>query len=166
MNKIKFKGVSMKLSGVFDIVGKKLNIKAIDKDNNLKQLKDFGNNFKVISSFPKLNTSVCDKQTKKIAKLANKYKNIDFVSITMDSIKVIGKWCLANKLENVVILSDKEHQEFSKATNLLIPKLNMLARGLMILDQDNKVIETFYNQEITKDPNFDELENSFQNLLA
>lgn len=156
----------MKLLGVFDLVRKNLDVKLLDKENNLKQLKDFKNNFKVISTFPKLNTSVCDNQTREIAKLANKYKNISFISITMDDPKVISKWCLANNLENVVILSDKKHKEFSKATNLLISKIKMLARGLIILDHNNNVLETFYKQEITEEPMFDKLKNSLEKLLS
>ena len=166
MNKIKFKGLPIKLLGVVDLENKQLNVKLIDKDDNLKQLFDFKNNLKVISTFPKLNTSVCDNQTKNIARLANKYKDVSFISITMDKPKTIAKWCLANNLNNVVILSDKKHQQFSKATNLLIPKLNMLARGLIIVDQNNKVLNSFYKEDISSEPMFDQLEITLEKLLA
>ena len=164
MNQIKFKGVSMNLIGNVDLKNKQLNIKAIDKEGNIKSFLDFKKGIKVLSTFPKLNTSVCDNQTKAIARLAKKHSDVTFISLTMDSVQTIGKWCLAHNLENITILSDKDRKEFSKATNLLIKKLKMLARGFIILDKENNVIDHFYKLEITDEPMYDQLEKALSNI--
>ena len=164
MNQIKFKGVSMNLIGNVDLKSKQLNIKAIDKEGNIKSFLDFKKGIKVLSTFPKLNTSVCDNQTKTIARLAKKHSDVTFISLTMDSVQTIGKWCLAHNLENITILSDKDRKEFSKATNLLIKKLKMLARGFIILDKENNVIDHFYKLEITDEPMYDQLEKALSNI--
>ena len=158
MDKIKFKGKTLKLMGEVNIKNKTLIFNAIDKEGKEKNITDFGNKMKVLSFIPKLNTSVCDNQTREIAKLANIYKQVSFITITMDDVKEIKKWCGANYLENLDIVSDRKLKEISKATNLLIKKINIFARGFVILDKNNKVINQLFNEEITNDPNFKELE--------
>ena len=154
MNKVSIKGLPFKLNGDIVEKGTKLNFQALDGNNNIVSSKDF-KGLTIISAFPDINTSVCDKQTREIMKLAKEHKDVNFVSITRDSVEVINKWCAANELENISILSDN-NTDFGNKTNTLITKIDKLARGFIIV-KDGEIIEIEYKKEIATDPNYEVL---------
>lgn len=157
MNKITIKGKSFDLIGSIIEIGNTLNFKAQNlaaKDVDITSLKGL----KIISSFPDINTSICDQQTRDILDLAKKYPHLNFISITTDEIDTINKWCGANGFENVQIWSDHKYKDFGHKTNTLIKEIDKLARGFLVLDQTNKIIASSYETEIAKMPNFDILQ--------
>jgi thiol peroxidase len=52
-------------------------------------------------------------------------------------------------------VSDYKNREFGKKYGFLIDGIFILARGLIILDENNNVIDFQYVPEITKEPNYD-----------
>lgn len=139
-------------------VGETLDFSATNPD--FSEFKLFKNDkVKVISLFPSIDTSVCDLQTRKIGELASKFSNVEFISISLDLPPAIKKWCHANSLENLVIVSDYKEREFGKKTGLLINELKLLARGLIILDENNIVKYVDICSEVADMPNFDKLES-------
>ncbi|CAM9126325.1 redoxin domain-containing protein [Mycoplasma marinum] len=154
MNKIKIKGIPFKLKGNPITKGEVLKFKAKGtnkKDFELESVKGT----KVISIFPDINTSVCDRQTQEIARLANENKNITFISISMDTPETQSKWCAAHNIDNILIVSDEEYKEFADKTNIYITKIKKHARGFILLDENNIIQDMVLNEEIAKDPDFD-----------
>lgn len=139
-------------------VGETLDFSATNPDfSDFKLVKN--DKVKVISLFPSIDTSVCDLQTRKIAELASKFTNIEFISISLDLPPAIKKWCHANSLENLVIVSDYKEREFGKKTGLLINELKLLARGLIVLNEKNIIKYVDICSEVADMPNFDKLES-------
>ena len=152
MNKVTIKGFPFKLNGEIISKGESLNFSALDKDGKRVFLKDFKGKV-IISTFPDINTRICDEQTQKIVSLANVHKDITFLSITTDGPEIIKDWCAANDVENISIVTD-DKLEFANATNTFITKIKKLARGFIIVE-DNKILEISYKKEIASDPDYD-----------
>ena len=151
MNKITIKRIPFKLVSDAISMGKELSFKALDRNGNVFDSKDLKGKT-ILSFFPDINTSVCDKQTMIISKLAINNPNISFLSITTDNINIINKWCAAKDIKNIDIISDNK-LEFGTSTGLLIKKLKKLTRGFILL-KDNEIIDISMNKEIAKDPDF------------
>lgn len=157
MNKVTIKKIGFKLIGETIEKNNHLSFKAIDRNDKIVSIDDF-KGIKIISLFPDIQTRVCDVQTRKIAKYAKENPKINFISITMDTVSKINKWCLASGVENIHIWSDWKLREFSSKTNAIIRKINKLARGFIILDDKNKIIEVSLNSEIAQEPDYSVLE--------
>lgn len=134
--------------------GSNLSFKALTKDNKEFNINDI-KGIKVISLFPDINTRICDMQTMEIERLSNQNKDITFISICMNDVKDINEWCLSKGADNSIVLSDLKYKDFGDKTNLYIPKLNKLGRGILVLDNDNKVISININKDIAKSPDYE-----------
>lgn len=156
MDKTKILFKSFKFQGDVIKEGSTLNFKAMEPNGNIFDISKL-KGVKIISIFPKLNTKVCDKQTYEMARLSSLHPNANLISISLDEQEVQRNWCLANQKENIKIVWDLKLKEFSDKTNLYIPKLKTLGRGLLVLDNDNKIIKSLINKDIAKQPNFDEV---------
>ena len=160
MKKVKIKGIPFKLNGELIEKGSELSFKVVDREN-----KDFvfglQKGITIISVFPDINTRICDKQTQWIAKIAPLNKEINFISVTKDSVEVINEWCLAKELENVDIYSDV-YGEFGEATHTLIKRINKLTRGFVVL-KDKKIIDISFKKEVADEPNYEML-NKYLNV--
>lgn len=150
-------GISFKLSGESIKNSERLSFKAKDKEGKDFNLEDVKGK-KVISLFPALNTKVCDAQTLKIVQWSREHKDISFISVTNDPVEVIKDWCAAHNIDNVFIVSDKEYKEFARATNLYVKKINKLARGFIILDENNIIIDQSFKADLSEEPGFEMVE--------
>ncbi len=158
MKKVTVKGTEYNLKGNPIAVGQKLSFKAKDKANKDFNLSDVKGK-KVISAFPALNTRVCDAQTLQITSWSREYKNVQFVSITNDPVEVIRDWCAAHGIDNIMILSDREYKEYANLTNLYVEGWDKLARGFMILDEEDTIQAMSFKDEESADPDYDLVKN-------
>lgn len=154
MNKVTIKKVPFKLNG--DIIGKGevLDFKALDRNNKEVSFSDIKGKV-IMSTFPDINTRVCDAQTQWIARQAFQNKGVRFLSITTDPVEVVNEWCAANDLDNVDIWSDI-NLEFANQTNTLITRVKKLARGF-ILVEDGEIKDIVFKKEISDDPDYDKV---------
>ena len=120
---------------------------------------------KVISTIPSINTSVCDLQTREIAKIAKEFPTIPFLTISLDLPTALGNWCGVNKLDNLLVVSDYKEREFSTKYGLLIDELKLIHRTLIVVSADNKVLKIFTKEEITDNPDFDSLKKYLTTLV-
>ncbi|NQZ29193.1 MAG: redoxin family protein [Mycoplasmatales bacterium] len=152
MKKVKIYHIPFKLKGEVIKKDEKLVFKAEDQNGiwDIEHVKGK----KIISLFPSINTKVCDIQTQTIAKMAQQYKDITFISISTDSIETQNKWCISKGFENILIVSDDKYKEFQTKTNAYIPKVNKLIRGFILLNEENVVKEIALNNDLAKAPNY------------
>lgn len=154
---ITFKSTPVTLQKDIIKVGQELSFSATNPDFSSFKLEK-NNRSKLISLFPSIDTSVCDLQTRKIAELASRHNDIDFISISLDLPPAIKKWCHANSMENLIIVSDYKDREFGMRTGLLINELKLLARGLILLDKNNVVEYIDICSEVADMPDFEKIE--------
>jgi len=106
-------------------------------------LSDFKGKIKLISSFPSLDTPVCDLQVKEFNKKAAALSDeIVVVGISKDLPFAQKRFCSVNEIKNESVLSDYKYSSFGINYGLLIKELNLLARAALIIDK-NDVLRYF-----------------------
>ncbi len=163
MNKVSVKGVPFRLIGEAVKIGDTVDFRAKDIDNKIFDIREISGK-KIISIFPDINTKVCDMQTHEISKIASENPKVNIISISTDPVDVIKEWCSAKGINNLRIVSDKEMKEFSKSTKLLMKLPHKLARGFLFLDEDNQVIDLAFNEDISKAPDFEKVQEWIKGL--
>jgi thiol peroxidase len=105
---------------------------------------------KVITFFPSLDTPVCDLQVKEFNKAAaHKSSEIVVIGISKDLPFAQKRFCSDNDIKNALIISDYRTSSFGINYGFLIKELNLLARGVIILDANNIVRYIQVVEELT-----------------
>ncbi|MDD5165894.1 MAG: thiol peroxidase [Candidatus Omnitrophica bacterium] len=167
LRKITFKGSPLTL------VGRVLKIGAIASDfkvtaQDLKEasLSDFKDKVKVLTSFPSLDTPVCDLQVKEFNKKAIEISNeVVIVGISKDLPFAQQRFCESFEIKNIKVLSDYKTSSFGINYGLLIKELNLLARAVIILDKHNAVRYIQIVEELTTPPNYQDVLSQLEGIL-
>jgi thiol peroxidase len=126
-------------------------------DNGLKNvtLADTGNNVRILSVVPSLDTPVCDAQTKRFNEEAAKLSGVDILSVSMDLPFAQKRWCGAFGVDKVKMLSDHRDGSFGSHYGTLIKELRIESRAIFVLDRNNTVRHAEYVKEVAEHPNYD-----------
>ncbi|MEG2198362.1 MAG: redoxin domain-containing protein [Malacoplasma sp.] len=119
-------------------------------------LYDIPGDWKIISTFPSIDTSVCDIQTKKIYEIA-KAKNITLINVSTDLPFALNKWCMLNNISDINILSDYNGINLGKELGIVIDGFNLLYRTIFILNKENELVYYQFVQKVTDQIDFDNL---------
>ncbi len=128
---------------------------ALTKDLSPYGLKDMEGKIKLISVVPSIDTGVCDLQTMTFNEEAAKLKDVEVITISMDLPFALNRYCAAKNIENSKTLSDHRDASFGKAYGFLIEELRLLARGVVVIDQNNIIQHVEYVKEIANHPDYD-----------
>lgn len=153
---VTMKGNPLKLSG--PKVGEGDNApdaELVANDLSPAKLSDFRGKIRVISSVPSLDTSVCDKMTRRFNEEAANLDNVTVLTISMDLPFAQKRWCGAAGIENVITLSDYRNADFGTTYGLLIEELRLLARAVMVVDADGVIRHFELVKEIADQPDYD-----------
>ncbi len=121
------------------------------------RLADFKKKIKLISSFPSLDTSVCDLQVKEFNKrAAGLSSDVAVIGISKDLPFAQQRFCSMNDIKNETVLSDYKYSSFGINYGLLIKELNLLARAVLIVDKTGIIRYTQLAEELTKPLQYDE----------
>ena len=125
--------------------------KAVNKD-----LSDLKGKIVVYSVAPSIDTPVCAIQATTFNEEATKLSDdIKIVTVTMDLPFAQERFCSVKGIDNADIISDYRYKEFGKKYGFLIDELQLLARGVVIVDREGKVQYVEYVPEVTDEVNFD-----------
>ncbi len=124
-------------------------------DNGLKPVKlsDFKGQTVIISAVPSLDTPVCEIQTKKFNQEASGL-NAKILTISMDLPFAQKRFCDANKIGNVTILSDYKDHDFANKYGFLIKELGLITRGVIVVNKNGKIDHLEIVKEVTQEPNY------------
>ncbi|MFA4933976.1 MAG: thiol peroxidase [Candidatus Omnitrophota bacterium] len=168
LRRIKFKGLPLTL------VGRVLKVGALAPDfkvtsQDLKEVTsfDFKDKVKVISSFPSLDTPVCDLQVKEFNKRAAKFSSdVVVIGISKDLPFAQKRFCSANEIKNEIVLSDYKLSSFGINYGLLIKELSLLARSVLIIDKNDFVRYIQIADELTSSLDYEGALKSLQEVLS
>ncbi len=138
----------------------------VGKDLAEVTLSDLGNNVKIISVTPSLDTPVCDAQLRRFNSEAANLADTTVVNISMDLPFAISRFCSAAGIDNVQTLSDHRDASFGKAYGVLIKELRLHARSIFVLDSDNTIRHIEVVPELTDNPDFEKALEAARSLLA
>lgn len=155
MKKVKFKGEPLNLVGItFDKIAPDFRVISQElKEVNFYEFKD---KIKVITSFPSLDTPVCDLQLKEFNKRAVEFsEEIVLIGISMDLPFAQKRFCELNNIKNVSVFSDYKYHSFSLNWGLLIKELGLIARGVFVIDKRNYIRYSEIVEELTQQPDYE-----------
>jgi len=128
---------------------------ALDSTLHPKNLKDFDGKIKVISVFPSVDTGVCEYQVTWFNKEATKFPNTVVLNISVDLPFALDRFCSSHNITSSFTFSDYKDLDFGLKYGFVIEELRLLARGVLILDQENKVRYVEYVKELTDHPQYE-----------
>jgi thiol peroxidase len=128
----------------------------IDNDMSSVKLSSFRDKVCIICSVPSLDTSVCDKETRRFNEEAGKLgSDVAVLTISMDLPFAQKRWCGAAGVENVQTLSDHRDASFGKAYGVLIKELRLLARAIFVLDKNGTIRYIQIVKELASEPDYE-----------
>lgn len=128
------------------------------KDLKDVSLEDFAGKRKVLNIVPSLDTPVCQASTKKFNSEVDKFTNAVVLVIAADLPFAMSRFCGAEGVKNVVTLSTFRNRDFHAKYGVDItdgPLKGLTARGVVVLDENNRVLHSELVPEIKQEPNYD-----------
>lgn len=120
-------------------------------------LKDFAGKRKVLNIVPSLDTPVCAKSTKVFNEKAGAAPNTVVLVVSADLPFAMGRFCSTEGVDNVVTLSTVRGRDFHRNYGVDIsdgPLRGLTARGVVVLDADDRVVYSELVPEIKTEPNY------------
>jgi len=159
MAKVTLKGNPVSIIGELPAVGTKApDFTLVDSSLADRTLADFAGKKKLISIVPSLDTPVCATSTIKFNRAAKADPDMVVLIVSSDLPFAASRFCTGEKLENVVTLSMMRDKDFAKDYGVLItdgPLAGITARGVVVLDEQDKVLYTQLVAEIGDEPDYD-----------
>lgn len=126
-------------------------------DNGLKpvSLKDTGNQVRIISVVPSLDTPVCDAQTKRFNEEAAKLPDLSIITVSMDLPFAQKRWCGNFGINKVEMISDHHSGSFGEHYGTLIPDLRIESRAIFVVDSNNTLRHVEYVREVGEHPSYE-----------
>ena len=164
---ITFQGKPLTLTGGPVKVGMPApEFQVVSQDMKAVKLSDFKGKIKVISSFPSLDTPVCDLQVKEFNKHAATFsQDVVVIGISKDLPFAIKRFCSLNGIKNEVILSDYKTSSFGMNYGLLIKELNLLGRSVQIIDKNDILRYRQVVRELSTPPDYDEALKALKEIV-
>jgi len=164
---VTFKGGPMTLLGPEVKVGNKApDFKVTDNGMQPATLDSFRGKIKVISAVPSLDTPVCDMETRRFNEEAGKMpENVVVLTVSMDLPFAQKRWCAAAGVDKLKTLSDYQSCSFGLAYGVLIKELQLLARTVFIVDDQDIVRYIERVPEIIREPDYDRVLGAVKALL-
>lgn len=132
-----------------------------DKDLKDFNLEDFKGKRVVLNIFPSVDTPVCAASVRKFNQEVAKLENTVVICVSEDLPFAFANFCAANNIENVTTGS-AFRSDFGKNYGIEIadgPMRGLLARGVVVLDENGKVLGTSLCEQITNEPDYAFVEN-------
>jgi thioredoxin-dependent peroxiredoxin len=111
----------------------------------------------VLSIFPSIGTGVCQASVRKFNELASSLENTTVINVSVDLPFAVKDFCAAEGLENVHVGSAfRSSFGDDYGVRLLDTKFEgLLARAIVVLDEDRKVTYTELVPQIGQEPDYD-----------
>ncbi|MGL5683050.1 MAG: thiol peroxidase [Marinifilaceae bacterium] len=160
-------GQLLQLEGTPKNVGDKApDFTAVDQAMHPIKLKDFKEKIIVITSFPSLDTPVCSAQVRHFNQMASDLsKDVAIICISCDLPFALSRFCAANGIERLNVVSDHKELSFGEQYGLVIKDLRLLARSVIVLDQERYIKYMEIVEEVTLEPDYDSALKAIKSLL-
>ena len=159
MSKITLKGNAINTSGVLPAIGSiAADFKLIAGDLSVKTLGDFKGKNLVLNIFPSIDTGTCAASVRNFNKMAADLLNTTVLCVSRDLPFAQNRFCGAEGIENVIVLSDFNTGQFGKDYGLEIvdgPLAGLHSRCIVVLNGEGKVVYTEQVAETSEEPNYD-----------
>lgn len=129
----------------------------VKNDLSEVSLKDLKGKTVILNIFPSLDTGTCAASVRRFNKEAAALPNTVILAVSADLPFAAGRFCSAEGIDNVVPASVFRNASFAKDYGVLMldgPLKGLLARSVVVIDANGKVVYTELVPEITNEPNY------------
>lgn len=159
MAKTKFKDSPVTLGGEFIRVGVQApDFELVKKDLTPLTLASLHGQRVVLNVFPSLDTGVCATSVRRFNKLAAALPDTVVVAVSKDLPFAQSRFCTTEGIDRVVPASAFRDTAFDQAYGLRMtdgPLKGLLARAVVVIDKQGRVVYTELVPEITSEPDYD-----------
>ena len=159
MAQIKLAGNPINTNGELPKKGSKApNATLVKKNLEEASINDYQGKTIILNIFPSLDTSVCATSVRKFNKIVSEKPNTIVLAISKDLPFAMERFCSTEGIENVIPLSAFRSEEFSDEYGIEIidgPLKGLLARSVVVIDDNGNIIYEELVPEITQEPNYD-----------
>jgi len=112
----------------------------------------------ILSAVPSLDTTVCDRETRRFNEEAAKLSDdIVIYTISTDFPMAQQRWCGAAGVDKVKVVSDVLDTEFGLKYGLLIKERRYLRRAVFVVGRDGRLTYVNYLPSLGQEPDYDEV---------
>jgi thiol peroxidase len=159
MTTITLKGNPINTTGNLPSIGSSAkDFKLTATDLSTKTLADFKGKNLILNISPSIDTSTCATSVRVFNKTATNLKNTSVLYISRDLPFAQKRFCGAEGIENVFMLSDFNTGTFGREYGLEIvdgPLAGLHSRCIIVINAEGKVIYTEQVAETSEEPNYD-----------
>ena len=120
------------------------------------KLSDFKGKACLISAVPSLDTGVCAAQTKRFnEEIDTLPADAVVMTISEDLPFAQKRFCEAEKVDRIVVLSDHVWREFGLNYGVLIKDMGLLTRSIFVVDKAGRIAYKEIVPEVTNHPDYD-----------
>jgi thiol peroxidase len=164
---VTFKGQPLTLVGPELKPGEKApDFTIIDQSLQPASLKDYAGKVILLSVVPSLDTGICSAQTKRFNEEAAQLpEDVVILTVSMDLPFAQARFCGAENINRVKVLSDHRDASFAQAYGTLVKELRLECRAIFVIDRDGTIRYVEYVPEIASHPNYDAALQAVKSLL-
>jgi thiol peroxidase len=120
----------------------------------------------VLLTVPSVDTPVCAAETKRFNEEAARLPNVAIKVVSVDLPFALKRWCGAEKVEDLQLLSDHRDLEFGTKFGTLVQELRILSRAAFVVDGRGQVVYAEYVPEIADHPNYEAILTAARQAVA
>jgi len=159
MASITLKGNPIQTVGNLPQVGSKApNFELVTTDLSKRTLSDFSGSILILNIFPSIDTGTCAMSVRTFNKKAASLDNTKVLCISRDLPFAQARFCGAEGIENVIMLSDFANGSFGKDYGVQVtngPLESLHSRAIVVIDSEGSVVYTQQVEEIVDEPNYE-----------
>ncbi len=159
MATVKFKGNDVHSIGQLPTVGSQApEFTLVGSGLQEIHLADYKGKRVLLNIFPSLDTGTCAMSVRKFNKWVSEKENVIVICVSKDLPFAQSRFCGAEGLENVVTASDFRYNTFATDYGVLLtdgPLKGLMARSVVALDENGKVLYTEQVSEIVNEPSYE-----------
>ena len=159
MQQITRAGAPMDVAGTLPAVGQTAPAMTLtNSDLEDVTLATYQGKRKVLNIIPSVDTPTCAMSTRRFNELASKLDNTIVLVVSADLPFAAKRFCGAEGLDDVEMLSTFRHREFQEAWGVALCNSAMeglCARAVVVLDADNRVLHSELVSELKNEPDYE-----------
>lgn len=135
----------------------------ITKELNTVRLSDYSGKKLVLNIFPSVDTGVCSASVRTFNQHASSYSDTVILCISRDLPFAQARFCAADGLDDVVVLSDFKTGQFGRDYGVEIESgafAGLHARAVIVTDSEHNIVYSELVPEIGQAPDFDNALNA------
>ena len=156
-NSVTLQGNPVSVAGHFPVAGEQAKpFSLVAKDLSDVTLASFAGQRKILNIFPSVDTPTCATSVRKFNEQASALENTVVLCISADLPFAQARFCGAEGIENVVMLSTFRSgfaQDYGVALQSG-PLAGLTARSVVVLDENNQVLYSELVPEIAQEPDY------------